>query len=73
MPELPDSLAMGDTGMSRSGQEFVASTQGHAFTLYSAMRYLGIPFSKDQEEFQSYLERMYPAVVKQKEEEENVG
>jgi len=49
--------------MSKSGQAFVAATEGHSFTLYAACRALGIPLSKEQEEFQAYLERTYPAVV----------
>lgn len=49
--------------MSRSGQAFVAATEGHRFTMYAVMRATGIPLSKEQEEFQAYLERTYPAVV----------
>lgn len=49
--------------MSKSGQEFVAKTQGTAFTLYSAMKEMGIPLSKEQEEFQKELEKRYPPVV----------
>ena len=51
--------------MSRSGNAFVAETQGTAFTLYSAMRALGIPLSEEQEKFQSWLESKYPPVVKE--------
>ena len=56
--------------MSKSGQAFVAATQGHQFTMYAMMRAMGLPLSKEQEEFQAYLERKYPAVVEQKEEED---
>ena len=54
--------------MSKSGQAFVAATQGHQFTMYAVMRRLGIYLTEEQEKFQSYLERTYPAVVVQKEE-----
>ena len=59
--------------MSRSGQAFVAATEGHQFTMYSMMKKLGIPLSKEQEECQAYLERTYPAVVEKKEEEQDEG
>ena len=59
--------------MSRSGNAFVAATQGHLFTMYAAMKAMGIPLSKEQEEFQSYLEKKYPAVVEQKEEDNEEG
>ncbi len=49
--------------MSKSGQAFVAATQGHQFTLYAMMRMMGIPLSEEQEKFQAHLERTYPAVV----------
>ncbi len=49
--------------MSKSGQAFVAATEGHQFTMYAMMKAMGIPLSKEQEEFQSYLERTHPAVV----------
>ena len=51
--------------MSKSGQAFVAKTQGTRFTLYSAMRALGIPLTPEQQDFQDYLERTYPPVVKE--------
>lgn len=54
--------------MSKSGQAFVAKTQGHRFTLYAVCKALGIPLTKEQEEFQAYLERTYPAVVKREED-----
>lgn len=56
--------------MSKSGQAFVAATQGHQFTMYSMMRMMGIPLSEEQEKFQAYLERTYPAVVVKEEEDE---
>jgi len=54
--------------MSKSGQAFVAATQGHQFTLYAMCKALGIPLTKEQEEFQAYLERTYPAVVVEEKE-----
>ena len=56
--------------MSKSGQAFVAATQGHQFTMYAVMRMMGLPLTEEQEKFQAYLERTYPAVVEQKEEED---
>ena len=56
--------------MSKSGQLFVAQTEGTAFTLYAVMRTLGIPLSGEQEKFQTYLERTYPPVVEKKEPDE---
>ena len=50
--------------MSRSGQEFVASTEGSQFTMYAVMIALGLPLTEEQAKFQAYLERKYPAVVK---------
>jgi len=55
--------------MSKSGQAFVAATHGHQFTMYAMMRMMGIPLSEEQEKFQAYLERTYPAVVDRKDEE----
>ena len=49
--------------MSKSGQAFVAATEGHQFTMYAVMRALGLPLTEEQERFQAYLERVYPAVV----------
>lgn len=49
--------------MSKSGQAFVAATEGTQFTLYAVMRAMGIPLSKEQEEFQAFLESRYPPVV----------
>jgi len=57
--------------MSKSGQAFVAATQGHRFTLYAMMRVMGIPLSKEQAEVQAYLERTYPAVVVEREIDED--
>ena len=54
--------------MSKSGQAFVAATDGSSFTLYAAMKALGIPLSEEQEKFQTYLEQTYPAVVDKEEE-----
>jgi len=56
--------------MSRSGQAFVAATEGHSFTMYAMMRAMGLPLSKEQEEFQAFLERTYPAVVEKEDEDE---
>lgn len=57
--------------MSKSGQAFVAATEGHRFTMYAVMRAMGIPLSEEQEEFQAYLERTYPAVVEKEDEDDN--
>ena len=38
--------------------------------MYAVCKAMGIPLSKEQEKFQAYLERTYPAVVEQKEEED---
>jgi len=46
--------------MSRSGNWYIAETQGPQFTLYAAMRKLGIPLTPSQEACQSQLEKMYP-------------
>ena len=58
--------------MSKSGNEFIARTEGTQFTLYSAMKMLGIPLTEEQEKFQKYLEGKYPVVVK-KNEKKNMG
>lgn len=49
--------------MSKSGQAFVAATEGSQSTMYAVMKKLGIPLSKEQEEFQAKLERLYPPKV----------
>lgn len=49
--------------MSKSGQAFVAATDGTAFTLYAACKAMGIPLSEEQERCQKYLESKYPPVV----------
>lgn len=59
--------------MSKSGQAFVAATEGHQFTLYATMRLMGIPLTKEQEEFQAYLEKTYPAVVTKTSKENDDG
>ena len=46
--------------MSKSGQAYVAATQGTMFTLYAVSKALGLPLSKEQEDFQKYLESIYP-------------
>ena len=56
--------------MSRSGNEFVASTEGTQFTMYAVMRAMGLPLTKQQEEFQAYLERKYPPIVTKEEAED---
>jgi len=56
--------------MSRSGQAFVAATEGHQFTMYAVMRAMGLPLTEEQEKFQAYLERTYPAVVDKEEVED---
>uniref|UniRef100_A0A6M3LXD1 Uncharacterized protein n=1 Tax=viral metagenome TaxID=1070528 RepID=A0A6M3LXD1_9ZZZZ len=45
--------------MSRSGNAFIAQTQGAQFTLYAAMRAMGIPLTESQEKCQEYLEKKY--------------
>lgn len=45
--------------MSKSGNEFIARTQGPHRTLYATMKALNIPLTKEQKEFQAYLERKY--------------
>lgn len=45
--------------MSKNGNAFIAQTQGPQHTLYAVCRMLGIPLSKEQKEFQNYLERKY--------------
>ena len=57
--------------MSKSGQTFIAATQGHQFTMYAAMKAAGIPLSKEQEECQAHLEKTYPAVVEKAKEEKS--
>ena len=47
--------------MSRSGQAFVASTEGSQCTMYAVMRMMGLPLTEEQAKFQAYLERKYPA------------
>lgn len=62
--------------MSRSGNEFIAQTQGAQFTLYAVMRMLDIPLSEEQEKFQRYLEKKYDnreVVLSQKEEQPKAG
>jgi len=49
--------------MSKSGQAHAAMMHGSQSTLYAVMRSLGIPLSKEQEEFQARLERMHPPVI----------
>ena len=57
--------------MSKSGQAYVAATMGHQFTMYSVMRAMGLPLTEEQEKFQAYLERTYPAVVDEEKGEED--
>ena len=54
--------------MSKSGQLYIAATEGTQFTMYAVMRAMGLPLSKEQEEFQDYLERTYPPVVEKEED-----
>lgn len=49
--------------MGRSGQAFIAATEGTSFTMYAVMRAMGLPLTEEQEKFQAYLERTYPANV----------
>ena len=55
--------------MSKSGNAYIAATQGHKFTLYAMMKRIGIPLSEEQEKTQAYLERTYPAVVEEQPEQ----
>ena len=58
--------------MSKSGNAFIAATEGHQFTMYAVMKAMGLPLTEEQEKFQAYLERTYPAVViKEKEDEQS--
>lgn len=54
--------------MSKSGQAYIAATHGTQSTLYAAMKAMGIPLTKEQEELQAYLERKYPPVVSKEED-----
>jgi len=45
--------------MSKSGNEFIARTQGTQFTLYAVCKAMGIPLTESQEKFQTHLERKY--------------
>lgn len=56
--------------MSKSGQAFIAATEGHQFTMYAMAKAMGIHLSKEQEEFQAYLEKTYPAIVEKEKEDE---
>ena len=47
--------------MSRSGQTFVAATEGSSRTMYAMMIMMGIPLTEEQAKFQAYLESKYPA------------
>ena len=46
--------------MSRSGNLFIAQTEGTQFTMYAVMRKMGLPLTEEQEKFQAYLESKYP-------------
>jgi len=54
--------------MSRSGQEFVARTEGSNRTMYAMMIMMGIPLTEEQAKFQAYLESKYPAIVEKEED-----
>jgi len=45
--------------MSRSGQWFIAATLGPEYTLYAALRKMGLPLTSEQERCQDYLEKTY--------------
>lgn len=49
--------------MSKSGQAFVAATQGSSRTMYAVIRMMGLPLSEEQEKLQRYLEMKYPPVI----------
>jgi len=46
--------------MSKSGNWFIAQTEGTAFTMYAVVKALGIPLTKEQAKFQAELERRFP-------------
>jgi len=54
--------------MSRSGQAFVAATEGASRTMYAMMIMMGIPLTEEQAKFQAYLESKYPAIKEQDDE-----
>lgn len=56
--------------MSKSGQAYVAATEGSMFTMYAVMRAMGIPLSPEQERVQQMLEKRYPSVARKEEEDE---
>lgn len=56
--------------MSMSGQTYIAKTQGTVFTLYAVMRSMGIRLSEEQQKFQKHLERTYPRIVGQHNDDE---
>ncbi len=58
--------------MSKSGQTFVAKTEGSSRTMYAVMRMMGLPLTEEQAKFQAHLERTYPAVVEQESEEDDL-
>jgi len=55
--------------VSKSGQTFVAATEGSSFTLYAIVGALGIPLTEEQEKFQIYLEGTYPRVIDKEEKD----
>lgn len=57
--------------MSKSGNAYIAATQGTNFTLYAVCKALGIPLTEEQEKFQTYLESKYPPVVDEPSKEDN--
>ena len=56
--------------MGMSGQAYIAKTMGTQFTMYAAMRGLGIPLSEQQQKCQEHLEKIYPRVVDQPDDDE---
>jgi hypothetical protein len=54
--------------MSKSGNWYIASTEGTSFTLYAVMKKMGIPLSAEQERCQAELEKRYPKVIVQESE-----
>lgn len=55
--------------MSKSGQAFVAKTEGSQFTMYAVMRAMGLPLSEEQVKCQAYLERTYPPAIEKEEKD----
>ncbi|MGW8177269.1 MAG: hypothetical protein ACWGQW_00510 [bacterium] len=49
--------------MGKMKQLYIAQTMGSSFTMYAAMKAMGIPLSEEQARFQEYIEETCPPVV----------